>query len=111
MTSSTDRIEKQIVLAAPCAHVWRAIADVREFNSWFGVALAEPFVSGALTSGYITTPGYEHLLMTAFVAQIEPEHRFAFRWRPTGVEPNADFSTGPTTLVTFILDEVDGGRN
>ena len=32
----TDRIEKQIVLKAPRARVWRAISDKTEFGAWFG---------------------------------------------------------------------------
>ena len=36
-TTSTDRIEKQVLLRAPRARVWRALTDIREFGSWFGV--------------------------------------------------------------------------
>jgi uncharacterized protein YndB with AHSA1/START domain len=109
MPSATDRIEKHIVLSSPRARVWRAITDVREFNKWFGVALTQPFAPGAVVSGNITNPGYEHLVMTAWVETMEPEHRFAFRWHPNAVEPEVDYSAEPTTLVTFILDEVEGG--
>ena len=44
---STDRIEKKIVLRAPRSRVWRAIADAKEFGSWFGVVLESPFAAGA----------------------------------------------------------------
>jgi uncharacterized protein YndB with AHSA1/START domain len=43
MTTSTDRIEKQVILDAPRSRVWRALTDVAQFNSWFGVSLAKPF--------------------------------------------------------------------
>ena len=36
MTGSTDRIEKDIVIKAPRARVWRALTDAREFGTWFG---------------------------------------------------------------------------
>jgi uncharacterized protein YndB with AHSA1/START domain len=36
---SQDRIEKQVILRAPVARVWRAIADAGEFGRWFGVKL------------------------------------------------------------------------
>jgi uncharacterized protein YndB with AHSA1/START domain len=107
--SSTDRIEKQIVLDAPRDRVWRALTDVREFNEWFGVELTEPFRLGSAVSGRITSRGYEHVVMTAWVETIDPEHRFAFRWHPHAVDSNVDYSSEPTTLVTFILEDVKGG--
>jgi uncharacterized protein YndB with AHSA1/START domain len=109
MPSQTDRIEKQAVFEAPRSRVWRAITDVREFNEWFGVVLTAPFAPGAVVSGRITTPGYEHLTMTVWVETIEPEERFSFRWHPSAVEPDSDYATEPTTLVTFLLEEVTGG--
>ena len=75
MFSPTDRIEKQIVLDSPRSRVWRAITDVREFNQWFGVALTTPFAPGAVVSGYMTMPGHESLLMTAWVETMEPEQQ------------------------------------
>ena len=53
-TPSTDRIEKKVTLDAPRSRVWRALTDVQQFNSWFGVALESPFTPGAEVSGKIT---------------------------------------------------------
>lgn len=33
--TSTDRIEKEIVLKAPRARVWRALTNAPEFGQWF----------------------------------------------------------------------------
>ena len=107
--ASTDRFERQIVIAAPRSRVWRALTDVREFNAWFGVALTAPFAPGAEVSGHITTEGYEHLEATLWVETIEPERRFAFRWHPYAIGQPSDYEQEPTTLVTFTLDDVDGG--
>lgn len=109
MASSTDRIEKQIVVAAPRSRVWRAITDHRQFNEWFGVALTSPFTPGAVVSGQITIEGYQHVTMTVHVVDVEPERRFSYRWHPGPPEPGADFSAEPMTLVTFTLEDVDGG--
>lgn len=109
MPSSTDRIEKSVQLDAPRARVWRAITDVREFNAWFGVALEGPFVPGAVVRGNITSAGYEHIMMTAWVETLEPEHTFAFRWHPHAIDTTVDYSAEPTTLVTFTLEDADGG--
>jgi len=37
MNTSTDRIERKILLKAPRARVWRALSDAPEFGGWFGV--------------------------------------------------------------------------
>jgi uncharacterized protein YndB with AHSA1/START domain len=109
MTTSTDRIEKSVVLPAPRARVWRAISDSREFSRWFGVNLSSPFVVGQATTGNITIPNYDHLIMTVWIETIEPESRFAFRWHPSAIDTTVDYSTEHTTLVTFTLADADGG--
>ena len=108
-TVMTDRIEKQVVLRAPRARVWRALTNAAEFGEWFGVKLTSPFAQGAAARGQITYPGYEHLTLEMIVERIEPEHYFAYRWHPHAVDPKADYSQEPTTLVEFRLEETPGG--
>ncbi len=107
--SSTDRIEKHIVIRAPRAGVWRALADSKSFGEWFGAALEQPFAPGARVRGRITYPGYEHLMMDIVVEQMEPERLFSFRWHPNAVEPGRDYSGEPMTLVEFTLEDVPEG--
>ncbi|HLJ43592.1 MAG TPA: SRPBCC family protein [Candidatus Binataceae bacterium] len=107
----SDRIEKQIDIKAPVARVWRAIADYREFGTWFRVAMEGPFVAGKEARGRITYPGKEHLMMTVAVQRIEPERLLSFTWHPYAIDPNTDYSAEPSTLVEFILEPVaDGTR-
>jgi uncharacterized protein YndB with AHSA1/START domain len=106
---NSDRIEKQIVLAKPRARVWRAVSDFKEFGQWFRVELEAPFVAGKTTYGHITYPGYEHLKVEMQIVTVEPERYFSYRWRPNAVDPNRDYSSEPTTLVEFTLDEAPGG--
>lgn len=108
-TTDTDRIEKKVLLKAPRSRVWRAIADAEEFGAWFRVQLEGPFVPGATLRGRITYPGYEHVTMEVVVERIEPERYFAYRWHPNAVDSGADYSSEPTTLVEFRLEEVEGG--
>lgn len=107
--SSTDRIEKQILLRAPQARVWRALTDAGEFGEWFRVKLAGPFVPGQRTTGHITYPGYEHLRMDVLVERMDPETLFAYRWHPAAVDPQVDYSREPSTLVEFRLETVAEG--
>ena len=104
-----DRIEKQIVLRAPRARVWRAITDAGEFSAWFGVRLQGGFQIGKPTSGPVTYPGYEHVTFTAYIEEMRPQSYFSFRWHPYAVERGVDYSGEPTTLVEFHLEETPEG--
>lgn len=108
MNSSTDRIEKQILLKAPRSRVWRALSNAEEFGTWFRVDFkGKAFVAGQSIQGNITYPGYEYLVMDVLVERIEPEHHLSFRWHPAAVDTSVDYSSEPTTLVVFELSEVD----
>ncbi|HEY3055892.1 MAG TPA: SRPBCC family protein [Thermoanaerobaculia bacterium] len=105
-----DRIEKQILIKAPRSRVWRAISDKAEFGAWFGVKLPHgTFAAGEKVSGRITYPGYEHMVMDIELVDVEPERRLSYRWHPYAVDPKVDYSSEPTTLVTFTLEDAEGG--
>src|SRR3989442_5843971 len=107
--TSTDRIEKSILLRAPRARVWRALTDAEEFGKWFGVRLAGTFAPGARVQGKVTHPGYEHLTFDIAIDRMEPQRLFSWRWHPAPVEASMDYSKEPTTLVVFELEEAAGG--
>jgi uncharacterized protein YndB with AHSA1/START domain len=107
--SQTDRIEKQVVLRAPLARVWKALTDAAEFGAWFRVRLEGPFAPGRRVTGRITHPGYEHLTMDVTVEKMDPERLFSFRWHPGAVDPKMNYDKEPTTLVEFRLEQADGG--
>jgi uncharacterized protein YndB with AHSA1/START domain len=107
--TDTDRIEKKVILQASRSRVWRAIATAGEFGAWFGVKLDGAFADGATVRGKITSPGYEHLTLEMLVERLEPERYFAYRWHPYAITPGVDYSTEPTTLVEFRLDESNSG--
>lgn len=120
MTSSTDRIEKQVLLRAPQERVWRAISDAREFGDWFGMELDGDFRAGSEIKGRIkpTTADpevasmqekYRGAPLAFYVEQIEPMSVFSFRWHPFAIDSTVDYSREPMTLVTFTLAPVDGG--
>ena len=120
MGTIADRIEKRVVLRAPLERVWRAVSDAREFGAWFGVAFEQPFVPGARMVGRIvpTTADeevakqqkpYEGAKFEVTIDRIEPRRLFSFRWHPFAVDPAVDYSTEPTTLVVFELEEVSEG--
>ena len=117
---STDRIEKEVLLRAPLERVWRAISDSSEFGRWFGVRFDGPFVEGAPVTGVIAPTtvdddvarqqeSYAGQSDTWQIVSLDPQRRLAFRWHPYAVEPDADYSQEPTTLVEFTLAETPDG--
>jgi uncharacterized protein YndB with AHSA1/START domain len=110
MDSSTDRIERNILLKAPRSRVWRALSNAEEFGDWFGVALrGRTFTAGQRVHGQVTHPGYEHVVWDVLIERIEPERLLSWRWHPAAIDPTVDYSAEPTTLVVFELKEVEGG--
>ncbi len=108
--SSTDRIEKQILLKAPRQRVWQALSNAEEFGNWFGVKLqGQFFTPGQHTQGYITYPSYEHVLFDVLVVALTPPSAMSLRWHPYAVDMQRDYSHEPTTLIEFTLEEVAGG--
>jgi uncharacterized protein YndB with AHSA1/START domain len=103
-----NRIEKRIELKAPVSRGWRALTDYREFGEWFRVKLDGPFVAGQISRGQMTYPGYEQVRWQAVVQKMEPERLFSFTWHHS-LDPNADISKEPTTLVEFRLEKIQAG--
>src|SRR5579863_307265 len=117
---NTDRIERKILLRAPRKRVWRALTDFKEFGTWFGVKFESPFRTGSVTRGAIVGTSvdakvakmqtqYAGLKLELTVEAMEPERLFSFRWHPNAHDPAIDYSTEPTTLVEFVLEDVADG--
>lgn len=120
MISSTDRIEKRVLLRAPQERVWHAISDAAEFGSWFGMELDGSFAQGALVKGRIKPTKvdaevakmqekYTGMPIAFYVERIEPMSLFSFRWHPFAIDSTVDYSNEPMTLVTFTLEPAEGG--
>ena len=120
MANSTDRIEKSVLLRAPRERVWRAISDSKQFGSWFGVAFDEPFVAGKTIVGKMVPTtmdaevakrqeAYRGHRFEFAVDRVEPMRFFSFRWHPFAMDSSVDYSKEPSTLVAFVLEEVQDG--
>ncbi len=107
--TSTDRIEKEVLLKAPQARVWKALTDTQEFGTWFRMELDGAFAPGRTIQGRITHPGYEHVRLELRVERMEAERHLAYRWHPGAVDTTRDYSQEPMTLVEFWLEAAEGG--
>src|SRR3977135_2457646 len=109
-STSTDRIEKNVVLRAPRSRVWRAITNAKEFGEWFRMKLDGEIAQGEKLYGKLPHPGCEPVCpIEVLIEQIGPERYFSYRWPPYALDPAVDYSVEPTTLVEFILKETEGG--
>ncbi|MEO6065508.1 MAG: SRPBCC family protein [Lysobacterales bacterium] len=108
MNAKSDRIEREVLIDAPRARVWRALTDHEQFGAWFLVRLEGPFVVGQRTCGQTTYPGYEHLAFEANVEAMDPETRFVFTWPQCDTETGKRYADEPPTRVEFLLDDVEG---
>ncbi len=120
MALISDNIKKQVLLHAPIKLVWRAVSDSKEFGSWFGVRFEGPFAAGMPLVGKTVPTNvdpdiaekqkpYEGSRFEITVDRIEPMRLFSFRWHPYAVDPKADYSKEPTTLIVFELEETQIG--
>jgi uncharacterized protein YndB with AHSA1/START domain len=110
MNSSTDRIERKVVLKATRARVWQALTNIEEFNRWFQVKVpGKKFTAGQKYSGQVAYPGYEHIVFEVTIEKAEPQKLLSWRWHPAAIDPKVDYSGEPTTLVEFQLQDAVGG--
>ena len=106
--SSTDRIERSVHIKAPRSRVWRALSDAEQFGAWFGAALkGQTFAVGQRVQAPMTIAGHEHVPFDVIVERLEPENLMAYRWHPR--TDDSDYSKEERTLVTFTLQDVEGG--
>jgi uncharacterized protein YndB with AHSA1/START domain len=108
-TTTTDRIEQKRLLPAPVSRVWRALSSASEFGAWFGMRLEGAFEPGARVTGKILTPGHEHCIVEMQIERMETEKLFSYRWHPYAIDPKADYSAEPMTLVELKLEPAPGG--
>jgi len=87
-------ITRELVLPAPAEEVWGALTDPERLEEWFANDVELDLRTGG--AGIFRWDNGE--LRTAVVEEIEPPHRFGFRW-----------TDGDASQVVFELDEVSEG--
>jgi uncharacterized protein YndB with AHSA1/START domain len=107
MAVETDRIEREILIAAPVERVWALVTSSEHVGRWFADAGAEIDLR---PGGALSLAWREHGTFHGRVEAVEPPHRFAFRWLST-IGSRAEPTPGNSTLAEFTLvPEGDGTR-
>ena len=105
MAVQSDRIEREILIAAPVERVWELITSAEHLGRWLGDAGAEIELR---PGGPMSLSWREHGTVHGRVEAVAPPHRFAYRWVLTG-EPDAEPTPANSTLTEFTL-AADGDR-
>jgi uncharacterized protein YndB with AHSA1/START domain len=101
----TDRIERDIVIAAPVERVWKLITSAEHVGRWFADAGAEIDLR---PGGALSLSWREHGTFHGRVEAVEPPNRFAWRWL-SKIESRAEPTPANSTLTEFTLTPEGGG--
>jgi uncharacterized protein YndB with AHSA1/START domain len=104
----SDRIEREVYIAAPVSRVWEVVTEPKHVGMWFGNG--EPAEIDLRPGGRIVFDHGDHGKLTAVIERVEESRRLSFRWAVDdrdGGEPTATSAT----LVEFTLErEGEGTR-
>jgi len=109
--SELNQIQRTTFVRAPRSRVWRALTDIGEFCRWFSAETDDPaFTPGAQIRFHSTYPGPCYKMpFSVNIEEIKAEEKFSWRWHPGTKLPGEDLSDEPMTLVTFTLEDAEGG--
>jgi uncharacterized protein YndB with AHSA1/START domain len=101
----TDRIEREIVVAAPAERLWEVLTQPEHIGKWFeGMDVEVDLRPG----GSMLLTSHEFGKIHGIVEKVEPPRLFAYRWAR---HPDTPVTEGTATLVEFTLaPEGDGTR-
>ena len=71
--------------------------------------MSGPFLPGARVTGIVAKIEYAHMKFEFVIERVEPETLFSWRWHPAALDPAMDYSTEPSTLVEFTLEDAPEG--
>ena len=100
-----DQIETTLDLPHPPQRVWRAITTPEGLNQWFGDRVTMKLEEGSP----ILFEWDAHGEAGGIIQTVEPIHKFAYRWRATGIPEEVAMNETNSTLVTFELTPTPTG--
>ena len=73
-----DRIEREIVIAAPIDRVWQVVTAPEHVGVWFGQG--QPAKIDLRPGGTMVLDHGEHGVFPTRIVTVEEPHRFSYRW-------------------------------
>jgi uncharacterized protein YndB with AHSA1/START domain len=103
IVAGADRIEREVVVAAPAERLWELLTQPEHIDRWFeGTAVQVDLRPG----GAMVLASQEFGKIHAVVEKVEPPRLFSYRWAR---HPDMPVAEGTATLVEFTLTPDDGG--
>jgi uncharacterized protein YndB with AHSA1/START domain len=102
---TSDRIEREIRIAAPIERVWDVLTEPAHVGVWFGSGT--PIEMDLRPGGVMVLDHGEHGNYRTLIVNVDPPRAFSYRWAAgyPGVVANEDNST----LVEFTLESAADG--
>jgi uncharacterized protein YndB with AHSA1/START domain len=92
-----ERIEREVLIAAPVERVWAVVTEAEHIGAWFGDAGAEIDLR---PGGLLVTRFKEHGTWFARVEKVEAPRFFSYR---SGLGPDQEPTAGNSTLIEYTL--------
>ncbi|MGW5365838.1 SRPBCC family protein [Actinopolymorpha pittospori] len=100
-----DRIEREVLIAAPVERVWSVITEAEHIGSWFNDGETKVDLR---PGGMMSLTWNDHGTHSILIEKVDPPHLFSWRWDPA---TSKDPREAASTLVEFMLTpEGDGTR-
>ncbi|HEX3814776.1 MAG TPA: SRPBCC family protein [Mycobacteriales bacterium] len=96
---SADRIEREIVIAAPVERVWAVLTEPEHIGQWFGQG--KPTEIDLRPGGIMRLDHGEYGDFLTRIEKVEPPSYFSYRW--ASAYPNVVATDDNSTLVEFSL--------
>ncbi|HVB00541.1 MAG TPA: SRPBCC family protein [Acidimicrobiales bacterium] len=102
---STDRIEREIKIAAPVERVWAVLTEPQHVGTWFGAGT--PAEIDLRPGGVMVLNHGEHGTYPTVIVELDPPFYMSYRW--ASAFPGVTATESNSTLVEFSLTpEADG---
>ena len=92
-----DRIEREVVVAAPRERVWQIITQAEHIGKWFGDSAEVDLRPG----GAIVLRWDKHGTAYGMIEKVDEPHYFSYRWNPGIMDEKP--TNEASTLVEFTL--------
>ncbi len=107
MGTETDRIERDVLIAAPIERVWQLATRPEHLGRWFADAGAEVDLR---PGGALTLTWREYGTVHGRVEAVEPPHRVAYRWLAEAGDREEPTAANSTLMEFTLTAEGDGTR-
>ncbi|HWC84067.1 MAG TPA: SRPBCC family protein [Pseudonocardiaceae bacterium] len=102
---ATDRIERDILIAAPIERVWAVLTEPKHVGTWFGQG--KPIPVDLRPGGTMELDHGEHGVFPTTIVRVDPPRHLAYRW--ASGYPGEQATEDNATLVEFDLSEEGAG--